>query len=248
MTNKIKNLVRPGNLYIEVISSLKKLIFSGELEPGESLPNENLLSSQMGVSRPVIREALRVLQMQGFLEIRRGSRGGTYVTDLKTISLSDNLEDLILMGKISIKDLTQVRLFMEPEVFRLAAANGTEGQIEMLGQIVSETQSTRDHHRRIELNVEFHQKIVEMANNPLYTRFMKTILDFIRNFIKAFKPSDHRIHDDQDHAAIYDAIKEKDEKKVVDLTRSHVNHVCTAMLMLEKEWLSTLSVKDAVGE
>ena len=51
-----------------------------------------------------------------------------------------------------------------------------------------------------------------MAKNPLYTRFMETILDFTKNFIKAFNPSDHRIHDDQDHAAIYAAIKEKDEK------------------------------------
>ncbi len=55
-------------------------------------PNESKLSELLGESRPVLREALCALQIQGLLDIRRGNQGGTLVTDLDNLSFQDNLE------------------------------------------------------------------------------------------------------------------------------------------------------------
>jgi DNA-binding FadR family transcriptional regulator len=91
-----------------------------------------------------LHEALRVLQIQGFLDVRRGNRGGTYVTDLSNISIRDNLEDLLRMGKISMGDFTQARLMLEPEVFRLAAPNATKEQLEEMSEVIRESRETKN--------------------------------------------------------------------------------------------------------
>ena len=123
MGQSIKKIERPGSLSMEALKFIKELIFRGDYTPGDALPGEIELSGLLGVSRPVLREAIRVLQAQGFLEILRGKQGGTYVADLNRISFGENLEALIRMKKLSIADVNNERLLIEPEVFRLAALN-----------------------------------------------------------------------------------------------------------------------------
>jgi GntR family transcriptional repressor for pyruvate dehydrogenase complex len=73
---------RPNSLVDEVTSRLKEAIIAGCYSAGEPLPSETQLANEMGVSRPVIRESIKSLQSRGFLEVRRGIRGGSFVQDL----------------------------------------------------------------------------------------------------------------------------------------------------------------------
>ncbi len=76
-----RKIKRSGNLYEDVVKEIKVAILSGRYGSGAPLPSETQLAEQFGVSRPVVREALRYLQSSGFVEIRRGTKGGAYILD-----------------------------------------------------------------------------------------------------------------------------------------------------------------------
>jgi DNA-binding FadR family transcriptional regulator len=221
---------------MEAMDAIKESIFRGDYAPGQALPNEKELAGMLGVSRPVVREALRVLQIQGFLDVRRGSKGGTYITDLSGISIKDNLEDLLHLGKISMEELTQARLHIEPEVFRLAALNASQAQIEALERLTQGAINTRSARQRIRLSADFHRLVAKASGSLLYARFMDTILEFVEIFILTIKPPDFHIHDPRDHAAICKAISQRDVEKTVELARAHAEQVTRDMIKLEKQW------------
>lgn len=241
MPSALRNIGRPQNLYMEAVRTIKAGIFSGEFETGEALPSEKELANILGVSRPVLREALRALQLQGFLVVRRGNRGGTYITDLSDISIRDNLEDLLRTGKISMKDLTQARLLVEPEVFRLAALNASGKQLEQMAEVIQQSGETEDFKTRIELESDFHRLVAKSSGSLLYLRFMQTIFDFVEVFAIKTKSFDFGIHQKDEHLELFDALSRRDENQAASLARMHVEKVNHGMIKIEKLWLKALN-------
>lgn len=234
---------RARNLYLDVMGAIKQSIFKRELSPGDVLPSETDLAARMGVSRPVIREAIRVLQTQGFLNVRRGNRGGTYVTDLERISLSDNLEDLILMGRVSVRNLIQARMLIEPEVCRLAAIQRNTDQCRRLENNVTAMLSTGEPAQKRALNLDFHRQLVTIAKNPIYTRTMGQIIDFLENFLRSLKPSHLYIHNDQDHLALSRAIADQQPETAADICKDHIGGMKKEMIRMETRWVQAMKDK-----
>ncbi len=110
----------------EVLSQLKESILLGKFKSGEKLPSERELTEEFQVSRGVVREAIRALEITGFVILRQGPTGGAYVTDLSFDRVGDAFLDLFLSNKLSIPELADVRYFIEPETARLAALNAGE--------------------------------------------------------------------------------------------------------------------------
>lgn len=237
MDNAIKKIKRPQSLSMEAMQSIKALIFRGDYSPGEALPGEIELSGLLGVSRPVLREAIRVLQMQGFLEIRRGKQGGTFVTDLNRISFSDNLEALIRMKKLSVTDVNNVRLLIEPEVFRLAALHAGQEAMKDLARIVEQTMTTTDLSRRARLNTDFHRRVADACGNLMYAQIIHIIMDFIENFVQVIKPAAVDLHGLSAHAPLLEALAGGDGDRAADAARKHVQQVHMDMIELEIAWL-----------
>ena len=245
MVQLLRNVGRPKNLYMEAMRSIKEAIFRGDYGPGQSLPSEKDMALLLGVSRPVLREALRALQLQGFLDVRRGSRGGTYVTDLSNISIRDNLEDLLHIGKLSMADLTRARLLLEPEVFRLAAENANGDQLAVLAALVDEANRSTDPKRRITLHSDFHRLVAAASGSPIYLRFMQIIFDFMEVFAVTIQPTDLEAHDDQEHSQIFEALQRRDGERAAMLAREHAENVTRAMIKLEKQWLKALESRES---
>jgi DNA-binding FadR family transcriptional regulator len=239
-TPSVRHIGRPQNLYMEAMRAIKEGIFSGDFAPGQALPSEKELAAMLGVSRPVLREALRALQLQGFLVVRRGNRGGTYVTDLSNISIKDNLEDLLRMGKVSMEDLTQARLLLEPEVFRLAALNVSDEQLDALETLVHTSMEAEELKVRIRLETKFHRLVAEASGSPIYLRFMQIIFDFIEVFAITTESLDFGIHQKAEHLNILTALKAHDAERAARLAREHAEKVTRGMLKLERKWLDAL--------
>jgi GntR family transcriptional repressor for pyruvate dehydrogenase complex len=240
MPHALRKVGHPRNLYIEAMQAIKEAIFNGDFVPGQALPSEKELSVVLGVSRPVLREALRALQLQGFLDVRRGSRGGTYVTDLSNISIKDNLEDLLRMGKVSLKDLTQARLLIEPEVFRLAATKASESQLSEMERQVHEGDRVLDLELKIKRHSDFHRLAAAATGSPIYVRFMQIIFDFVEVFAITIQPSDFSPHEEKDHPKLLEALKNRDAELACTLARKHAEHVTREMIKLEEQWLEAL--------
>jgi len=243
MAQKLRKIGRPQNLYMEALSSIKESIFSGEFGPGQALPNESQLSELLGVSRPVLREALRALQIQGLLDIRRGNQGGTFVRDLDHLSFQPNLEDLIRLRRVSVTELSQARLLIEPEVFRLAATHATDEQLDELGQILQATDAARDHERHIELGVSFNRLVAKSCGNVFYALLMDTIMDFMSSFLRNIESDDMRIfeeiYDKESHRHVYEALANRDGEQASLRIKHHIKSLTARIIGLEEKWLAT---------
>lgn len=238
MAEPLKKIVRPQSLYMEAMESIKRSIFKGDYTPGQSLPSEKALTELLGVSRPVVREALRALQIQGLLEIRRGNQGGTYVKDPGSISFKSNLDDLIRLRRVSIADLSRARLHIEPEVFRLAARNASPEALESLENIIKETDQTKNPERRIQLGIRFHRQVAHACDNLFYILIMDTIMDFLDDFQQAINPDMLEIHDDQRHKDIFTALCDHDGDRAAALLEDHIEDLSQNMIQLEERWLA----------
>jgi DNA-binding FadR family transcriptional regulator len=226
---------------MEAMGSIKESIFNGEFTPGQALPSETQLSELLGVSRPVLREALRALQIQGLLEIRRGNQGGTFVKELEDLSFQDNLEDLIRLRRVSVTELSQARLLIEPEVYRLAATNATDEQLAELGKILEETDTTRDIERHLLLGFSFHRLVAKACGNVFYGLLMNTIMDFMSSFLHNIKSNDIevfvKLYDQESHTAVYKALVRRDGDQAALKIKRHIKGITARIISLEKQWL-----------
>src|SRR5271168_5312805 len=115
-----------------LIGRLKELISSREVSPGEKLPPERELAERFGVSRPSLRNALKVLEIMGVVSQRVGD--GTYLNRDASQVLAVPFEFLFLMDETSMQDLVDIRLIIEPPLAARAAQWADAHEIEMLNR------------------------------------------------------------------------------------------------------------------
>jgi GntR family transcriptional repressor for pyruvate dehydrogenase complex len=158
---------------------LKRRIASGKLTPGGRLPPERELAGQLGVSRPVVREAVHRLIAQGLLESRQGS--GTTVRRVTSQALVDPLNWLVESKAATIDNLHEVRSILEVEIVHLAALRATDREIGDLRELVAEMCSQRaDLGEFARLDGVFHQRLAEITHNPLLSLMVDSVRDLIQ--------------------------------------------------------------------
>jgi len=237
MPGNLKKIKQMPSLYQGVVNALKEAIIAGRYHSGEALPSEMELASQLGVSRPVVREALRALQSSGFVEIRRGIKGGAFVGDAARLGLGDNLADLIRLRRVTVAHLYQVRAHLEPEVCRLAALNASDDQLEKISRMLEEYRAADSDDQRVTLNARFHRLIARACGNPLYGLIMDSIMDFTEGFVRTIKPQGRLLHNDQEHVQILDALLARDAEAAERLMRGHAESIDREMHSLEQTYL-----------
>ena len=204
-------------------------------QPGEQLPNELILSEQLGISRTTLRDAVRMLTLQGVLEVRRGK--GTFVSTEDAVLGNYGLDNFDRI-RIKLKDLFELRLIFEPQVVALACRRGSDEEIEAIckqGEVVAEI--TRKGKNRTAADQEFHRLIVAAAHND----FMNHLIPLINRavdeaiFIGSSK-EDLSQNTIQDHALIMEFLKKRDETGAKNAMEIHIHHaIHTLELNKEKE-------------
>lgn len=106
-----------------IMLQIKKAILNGQIKFGNKIAPERELAEGFNVSRNMVREAIRGLEMAGYLEIRQGPRGRAFVREFTPDRLSTGFLDFYIAEKLTIEELHKVRLHIEPEVAKLAAYN-----------------------------------------------------------------------------------------------------------------------------
>ena len=177
---------REPSLTNRVIKQLEQLIMSKRLQPGDRLPAIHELAHEFGVSRTVIREAIRSLSAKGLLEVKHGS--GTVVSRPTADDISQAIA-LYLRAEYSQIDylkVNQVRFLLELEIAGLAAENRTQEDIEVLianlraMEAVCEQQNgsiSRDLFAK--LDVDFHSALARATHNELFVLLLNSVIDIM---------------------------------------------------------------------
>ena len=127
-----------SRLFEEISIKIRRDLASGQLKPGDKLPPERDLAEQMGVGRPVVREALRALEACGLLEFRKGATGGAFVRPGDAATMTQSISDLIFLGAISLDQLTETRIGLLRQAADLACQRGSEAEFDALDANIEE--------------------------------------------------------------------------------------------------------------
>ena len=238
MADKFSQINRSGSLTDEVAAQIKNSILSGDYGSGDPLPIEKQMVEQFGVSRVVIREALKELKSKGLIEIRRGPKGGPFVTHLERMSFGEQFIDMVRIRRMTVKQLHEARLLIEPELVRILLRNITEEQIAALREQVANEKIESNPMRRKDLYQKFHRRLGHFSGNPFYALMMDSFMDFVDRFLLVINPGTYDLHDDRIHGEITEAIAAGDEAKALTLVRTHLIDIRDKMVAQEQDFLS----------
>jgi DNA-binding FadR family transcriptional regulator len=176
--------IKPKRAFDEISGEIKRLIFKGILKPGDRLPSEIELASQFGVGRQTIREALRLLELAGFISMQKGGAGGPLVVDTILNTISNSFLDAFQMGRITIDELTTARLAIEKMVLEsLFAHSPDEADIQALRENVSQARKKVDVGiQAYEENTQFHKLLARASGNHLFLILMESIMTVVAHF------------------------------------------------------------------
>ena len=150
--------------------------------PGSKLPNENILSEELHISRTTLREAIRILSTGKILEIRRGL--GTFVREDFALPQSEELSPLA-SAKVNARDLYEMRLIFEPEAAYYAALRATEEEIRRILSLGREIEAKiRRKEDRTDVEQAFHQSIAKATHNEFMNQLMPVIYEGIHKGVR----------------------------------------------------------------
>lgn len=215
---------KPRKAYEQIITHIREAISSGKLHPGDRLPPEVDLARSLGVSRPTVREALKVLEALNVLESSTGPTGGTFVKPLDAAGVADYLMDsislLLDVQELTLEELWVARGAIEIPVAGMAALKRTEQDLAVLRGII-ESDEHRDFHAYFP-DITFHTTIAEASRNRLLSLFMLSIHTTIKALAERYVlPEAKQVSQDQ-HRLIYEAILDQDEALARRYMKEHL--------------------------
>jgi GntR family transcriptional repressor for pyruvate dehydrogenase complex len=211
----------------QLLSRFKDMISQGLLVPGVKLPPERELAQRFGVSRSSLRHALKALEIMGVLRQRVGD--GTYLTSSTRI-LSEPFEFLIRMDGISLLDLADTRLIVEPELAARAAERATSDDLAILRRSLDAPLKPGEERRQIENDLAFHEVIYRASGNVLCQRLFTLIHEALGRSVSLTANVVDWKHTLSFHRPIYAAI----EKRLPDeARRAMAAHLTDARRLIE---------------
>ncbi len=232
--------IRQTRLSEAVTDQLKHSILRGDFEPGTKLPAERVLAEQFQVSRLSVREALNRLEILGFVAKRPGASGGVYVIDLTFQSLANGFSDLFLAGKISVPELRQLRVFIEPEVARLAALMAAPGQLQRLREAYeSEYRPAPGIQDNFERRAAVHYALAHMCGNRFYEAIVRSTLELTYKYLSIVDVDQDNWethHPTEAHRPIVDAVLAGNEEKAYAAMKTHAIEFGEVLLKLEETY------------
>jgi GntR family transcriptional regulator, transcriptional repressor for pyruvate dehydrogenase complex len=212
--------------YQVLSDALRERIITGELKPGAKLPIEPELSTQYGVSRSTVREALRVLASQNLITTMRGVAGGSFVAYPNLEQVSGYLEaSLRLLAKahsLTIGQIAEARDLLEVPAAGLAAQRRSEEQLQDLKATLFDRRQT-SLADAIAASKLFHAALVRASGSPIVEMLSRPVFEIVYDHVQVWEAPDGfwaRIAGD--HEAIFDAVEAQDPGSARDAIRDHL--------------------------
>ena len=178
-------------LFEEVYNSIRRDMMRGKLKPGDKLPSERDLAEQLGVGRPVVREALRALENSGVLEFRKGASGGAFIRRGDGRAVSRTVNDLVFLGTLSLDQLAETRSCLLDQAVRLASKRGTNADFQALEANIERMRvaiKAEDVETSIFEIMDFYSLLGTAAKNDVLTVMIGSLSEIIAQILLALRP------------------------------------------------------------
>jgi GntR family transcriptional regulator, transcriptional repressor for pyruvate dehydrogenase complex len=204
---------------------LRQLILGGDFASGEMLPSERDLVSESGLSRGTVREALKILETEGLVVIRPGRLGGARVKVPQRGDLVRSTEQFLRANQVTLENLFDCRVAIEPMLARLAAIHRTDEELAALDEIHARFITTIDDTPRYRaVNFEWHLVLARASRNEPLTALMEAITTPVLNasgFGRLTTPETRR-EAIAAHSAIMDAVRRQEPETARAAMEAHL--------------------------
>ncbi|REE16943.1 FadR/GntR family transcriptional regulator [Winogradskyella pacifica] len=221
---KLKILAKVDSLDTQksIISKIGELINFKNLEPGDKLPSERMLSEKFEVSRSNVREAIQKLELYGLLDSIPQS--GTFVANIGVIAMNGMIEDILRLEDPDFKSLVETRILLELKTVRLASLRRTEEDLEKIKEALDAySEKVLRGEDAVQEDLLFHLAIARASGNSIMNNFMLIITpEIITNFEK-YHVCDKKLANlsISEHQDIFEAIKKQDPKLAKQKMKDH---------------------------
>ncbi|WP_199614077.1 FadR/GntR family transcriptional regulator [Paenibacillus alkalitolerans] len=227
-------------VYQIIFNHIKQSFDNGEFKPGSKLPPERELAARFNVSRTSIREALRVLESNGVVEVRHGD--GTFIRSSEIQSVLDSLsESNYKVDEKLLYEMLEVRMVLEAECAYIAAQKATSADLEHMRKCLDEM-SKAEHNEELGYitDSQFHFYIAQATHNSVFIKLIQTFREQMKDTIRVcrhyrFKQEGQFQATLNEHKEIYLAIALKDASRAKELMQQHITHIRNEMARVSVE-------------
>lgn len=216
--------IESDRLSDKAVGQIKALIEDGRLKPGDKLPAERELIKLLSVSRASLREALRVLEVLGLIEVRTGI--GAFVKQTDAGALPAEWSALLLKTQQEVIDLLEVREALEARAVELAVKNASAEELESCSLTLANMKQSADDNdvdAAIQSDIEFHQLISKMSQNKFLIELSGSISHVLLDARYAFFRQPNRILVSwQQHCRVLEALVKRDSQAAAEAMLQHL--------------------------
>ncbi len=227
-------------------NELRERILSGEYPEGTPLPPERGLVVQTRMSRTTVREALRILEVQGLIRIKAGRAGGAFVTKPGGESVASSLDLLIRGRQLRLASVHETREAIEPSCARLAALHRTTGDLGRLEQANEAIAASTDLGDFLSANVDWHVAVATASHNEILTGVMMALSRAIYTATnnEGFVNDEVRSIAVRAHRSVTRAIKERDADAAIRRMERHVHSYAAAALAVDERTVVAIAEQE----
>ena len=228
MTELWQPVKAPGNLTERITVRIEELL-ANEIPPGGRLPAEREMARLLGVSRPALREAVKVLEARGRLVVRHGQ--GVFVATTPGDAVAQRLHNL----ELTLRELYDMREVLEVPAVAWAVSVATAQDIAGLADALAVEEAARadpiDFDRLGQLDAAFHLSIVEIANNRFLRQTLGVLQEMLASGMETTLTVPGRVAESlEEHRRIFDAVVSRDGEAARDAVATHIAHARAAAL------------------
>jgi DNA-binding FadR family transcriptional regulator len=213
-------------LYENIATQIEGVIKN--MPTGDKLPSERTLATQYGVSRNVLREALRSLSEKGLLEIKPGK--GIYVANLENEKVASRLETMLLKNQSNYResfiDIVEARTMLELDVFELASERAKDNDLKSIEKVCRKMeQCIGDVDMFNRFDLQFHLRLAEATHNSVFPVLVNTLFEMTgKQMFMFIRLNPEKMQDVQrEHMEILEAIKSRDKSRIAKAALRHFN-------------------------
>jgi len=207
----------------QIAELVQKKILEDNLEIGTNLPSEKELAREFEVSRSVVREALRILEISGLVDIKKGPAGGIFVSNVFHEPIKRSLSNLIASGDVTIKHLFEARLLIEPRIAREAARHARKEDLKKFRQLFEDSVLHLDDPIHLKHNnLRFHLLLARASGNPVLSVMLESVFELLVEQTLDFVDLSLERHFLKVHQKIFRVLEEKKPDEAEKLIKADI--------------------------
>lgn len=222
----VQGATRKGapRVFEAICEHIRAQLVSSQLRPGDRLPAERALAESLGISRTAVREALKSLENAGIVELKKGVSGGAFVKQGDPAIVTRSMSDMMSLGSISLRSLTESRVQLQSSVIRLACQRAGDADFLALEECLDQTARLDDATdmvvRRTQIQ-RFYKLLAQATQNEVMVMLVDSVTEITLNTLSRFAVAP-RTGTLETHRQILRSLRKRDAETAISLSTIHL--------------------------